>query len=87
VTLGCGEELRGRIPSACDQHTRYIVTEGRLKSVRPGVAGQALEIAHFTLAKDENALRLQVFVKSCEGEAGLLDMGARDHTVKPGATA
>ena len=81
------QQLHGRRPSAGNQHARDVVAERRRKDV--GAAGgiEALEIADFALAEDENACRLQVGVEAGEREARLLNVGARDGAVETGASA
>ena len=43
---------------------------------------EPLEIAHFALAVDQHAARLQVLVEAGEREAGLLDVGVGDAAIE-----
>jgi hypothetical protein len=87
VALAGGQQFRRRLPAAGDQHAGDVVRERRRQHADARRAVQAFEIPHLALAEDEDAARLQVFVETGEGEAGLLDVGTGDGALEAAAPA
>ena len=61
---GGGEQFGGRLPAAGNHHARNVVTEDRGDDLQAVVAVEALDVADLAFAEDENAGRLEVFVKA-----------------------
>ena len=62
-------------------------TKAAASTVRAARRVEALEIADFAFAEDEDARRLQIVVETGQGEAGLLDVRAGDGALEAGGAA
>jgi hypothetical protein len=70
--LARGHQLRRRRPAPRDQHAWNVVGERRCQHVQQRVAVERVQVADLALAKHEYPARLEVLVKSGEGEPRLL---------------
>jgi hypothetical protein len=76
--LTSGEQLRRWIPPARNEHAWNVVGERRRQYVEQRIGVERVEVANLAFAKYQHPPRLQVLVKSGEGETGLLDVRAGD---------
>src|ERR1051325_3835305 len=87
IAIGRHQQLAGRIPPAGDEHARNIVAEGGRKDVHATGRVEALEVANFAFAEDQDARRLQIRIEACECQAGFLDVRAGDRPFETGCAA
>src|SRR5712691_4708971 len=77
--FGFDEELRRRLESAGDDDARDINGQREAERRRARWCREAFEVPDFAFAEDEDAAGFEVLMKSRQGQAGLLDVRARDH--------
>jgi hypothetical protein len=84
--LGFGHEFRRDLEPAGDEQAGEVAREGEAKGARAVLCGQAVQVSDLALAENENPSGLEVVIEAGQGEAGLLDVGARDEPAQAGTS-